>query len=153
MQDDERLTPIELELEAALSGLKPAGAAANRDRVMFLAGRASVCRRNRLWQGTCVFLAAALVASFVARPKPDAVPTHRDPAVNVNREVHSLSLASGPASDVDSARVEALREYVRLRRAVLEQGVDALPASIVSPKDASDSSAPYERLTKFLSAT
>lgn len=153
MQDDERLTPIELELEAALSGLKPAGAGANRDRVMFLAGRASIRRRNRLWQGTCTFLAAALVASFVARPKPDAVPIHRDPAVNVNREVRSLPLASSSTSDVDPAKVEAIREYVRLRRAVLEQGVDALPASTVSPKDASDSSTPYERLTKFLSST
>lgn len=154
MQDDERLTPVERELEAALSGLKPAGAVANRDRVMFLAGRASMHRRNRLWQGVSAFLVVALAASLVARSKPDMPPTEHGVVVATDNQVRSPSAASDTIQDNDPARVKAMRNYMRLRRAVLDRGVDALPNSTVSPASSSDAAAtPRRQLEELLSAT
>ena len=150
---DERLTPSEMELEAALSGLKPAGAIANRDRVMFLAGRASMRRRSHLWQGASAFLTIALIVSLLVRPKPETSLSQRDLIVVVNDQARSLSVASDATSDVDSAKVQAYREYVRLRRAVLERGVDALPAATVAPANESTSSTSYRQLKDLLSAT
>ena len=51
MSNDHGLTPLEQELEAALGGLAPSKAGLRRDQVMFVAGQASIRRRNRIWQG------------------------------------------------------------------------------------------------------
>lgn len=152
MQDDDRLTPMENELAAALAAMKPSPAATSRDHIMFTAGQATARRRSRLWQGASVLLTVALLASLVTRPKPDDTQTHSSLIVAVNDRVLPEPVASSPAGAIDPARVEAFRDHMRLRRAVLEHGIDALPAPPVSPTAGTDRGTAYEQLKEFLSA-
>ncbi len=126
MQNNDRLTPMEKELEAALGGLKPAGAALGRDQVMFGAGQASMHRRSHLWQGVCVCLVGALLISLVTRPGPATGPERR--AETVAYEPPAPLPAFAPVEPIDRQEVEAFRRYVRTRQAVLSRGIEAIPA-------------------------
>ncbi|MBN1362892.1 MAG: hypothetical protein JW993_20000 [Sedimentisphaerales bacterium] len=125
MQNDDKLTPMERELELALGGLKPPGVSVNRDRVMFRAGQASMRRRNHLWQGVSAMLVVLLLTSIVSRPDP-AGPEQRVETVAYEPSV------SSPGEPLDRQQAEAFRQYVRTRQAVLDRGIEALPASPVS---------------------
>lgn len=148
MQDD-RLTPTEREIEAALGGLHISHAGVSRDAVMFDAGRASARRRDRLWQGASSVLALLLLVSVLSRsddrisqPPPETVA--QLPPVPVSRAV--------AADPVDTERARAFREYIRTRRAVLDRGVEAIEAS----SGTRDSFAPpltRESLDELLSST
>jgi hypothetical protein len=129
MQDDDRLTSMEKELEAALGGLKPSGAGISRDRVMFAAGQASVRRRGHVWQGVSAALVVLLLVSLAWRPGPTGpqpsleTVAHKPPAI-------STTLTSREA--IDQRGVEAFRRYVRTRRAVLTHGIEVLPVAPAS---------------------
>jgi len=122
MRNDDGMTPLERELEAALGGLAPARANIDRDCVMFRAGRASVRRKNRLWQGLSSILVILLLVSIVSRPQSTPRERRADTVV-----YNTPSLSPSVAATVDENRAEAFRQYVRTRRAVLDQGVEALP--------------------------
>ncbi len=146
---DDRLTPIERELEAVLSGLHIRPAGVSRDAVMFDAGRASARRRNRLWQGASSVLALLLLVSVLSRsddgisqPPPEAVA--QQPPVPASRAV-----AIDP---VDAERARVFREYIRTRRAVIDRGVEAIEA----PSEPRERFAPpltRESLDELLSST
>ena len=124
MQDDDRLTPMEQELEAALGGLKPAGTALNRDYVMYQAGQTSARRRNHLWQGVSGVLVVLLVASMTWRPRPAG------PQPRVETLAYGLSAAPvevSSAEPIDRQQAEAFRHYIRMRQAVLNRGMEAIP--------------------------
>jgi len=125
MQNHEGLTPTERELAAALAGLKPAGTSLNRDQVMFAAGRASTRRNNRLWQSLASLLAVVLLISLVSRPKPAPSDVAPGPAI-ANSQVKPASRTIEP---VDPARLDAYRQFVRTRRAVLNRGIEGLRSS------------------------
>jgi hypothetical protein len=129
MQDDDRLTPMDKELEAALGGLKPSGAAISRDRVMFAAGQAAAHRHGRVWQGVSGLLAALLLASIVWHPGP-AGPAQR--VETVAYEPPAVLPTASLAEPIDRQEVEAFRRYVRTRRAVLNRGIEAIPVSPAS---------------------
>ena len=124
MRNDEGMTPSERELEAALAGLAPARSGIDRDRVMFDVGRFSVRRSKRLWQGLSSVLVVLLLASVLARPTLSGA--ERGPEV-VPRSIAAVSTRS--LEPVDQQQIEAFRQYVRTRQAVLDRGVEAIPAS------------------------
>lgn len=124
MRNDEVMTPSERELEAALSGLRPVRSAIDRDRVMFCAGRASVRRSTRLWQGLSSALMVLLLASVLTRPF--AGESERGSETVARPVVRASHRAIEP---VDQGQIEAFRQYVRTRRAVLNRGVEAIEAS------------------------
>lgn len=132
MQDD-RLTPSEERLEAALGSLKPGAASVNRDALMFAAGRASARRQHYVWQGISVSLLVLLAVSIATRPKP-IEPQVREILVTASAQ---SSVAVPPtrrvSEPIDVAEIEAAARYRRLQRAVLERGIEALPASVASP--------------------
>ncbi len=132
MQDEEFLTPAEHELASALGGLQPAATSIDRDRLMFRAGRASVHRRGRLWQGATGSLALALAVSLVVRPAPRQVErivtVAQAPRTQEARRVASMDADRWPR---DARPIQA--GYLRLRNAVLTHGVAALPTPHVSP--------------------
>jgi hypothetical protein len=131
MQDD-RLTPSEERLEAALGSLKPGAALVNRDSLMFAAGRASARRQHYVWQGTSVSLLVLLAVAIATRPKP--IEPHVREIVAVSAQSSAAVPFTRRASEpIDETELAEFAQYVRLRRAVLERGVDALPASVVSP--------------------
>ena len=128
MQDSERqLNPANREMEEALMRLQPAPTAIDRDRLMFRAGQRSVQRRLHVWRGTVVVLAAGFAWSLAVRPAPHQagreVPTT---IVRENPQLHG-SEAWSETTIVLAARGEfSENSYARLRRCVLEQGIDAL---------------------------
>lgn len=124
MRNDEGMTPSERDLQAVLAGLTPARSAIDRDRVMFCAGRASVQRRTRLWQGLSSALVVLLLASVVAGP---FVGDSEGGSETVARPVARASHRA--IEPVDQEQIEAFRQYVRTRRAVLNRGVEAIEAS------------------------
>lgn len=124
MQDHERLTPGEKELEAAWRSLTLTAPNLSRDNVMFLAGRAACRRQMRLWQSVSSGLLVLLLVSIVLRPgsqQPAMVPD------NLAQGVQSAHTAD------DSQRVrqqlQPFRDYVHMRSRLLEHGLDCLPAA------------------------
>lgn len=124
MMDPNGLTPTERELEMALAGLKPAGTSLDRDRVMFTAGQASIRRHQRLWQAAASLLAGILLISILSGPGPDLTEQPSDSITG-----REAAFYRQPIEPADGKRLEDFRQYVRIRRAVLDRGVDALPAS------------------------
>ena len=148
MQNHEGLTSIERELEAALAGLKPAGTGMDRDQVMFAAGRASIRRHNRIWQAIASSLAIVLLISIVSRPKPATIEIAPGSFVN-----HQPSLSPQQVQPVDQKRLDAFRQYVRTRRAVLNRGIEALPPSPVRRARPSEPPLTRESIDELLSST
>ena len=133
MQDDDRLTPSEKEIEIALCGLKPARTTMNRDHVMFLAGRMSARRQGRIWQGASCLLGLVLLGSLIYRPPATGVRTGADGVANNVRSVLPAQSADQPLSSFYHGRAGPAVNYVRMRRAVLNKGIEALPASSPVP--------------------
>jgi hypothetical protein len=148
MRNDDGMTPTEREVEAALAGLRPARSEISRDRVMFCGGQASVRGRARLWQGLSSALLALLLVSVLTRPvvteqdrEPQAVPRP------VARASHQ------PIESVDQGQIEAFRQYVRTRQAVLDRGVEVLPASSGDKRDGIAPPLTRDDLAELLSST
>ena len=124
MPNQDELTPADRELESALGCLRPAGAGMDRGELMFRLGQASVRRRGRIWQGLAAVLVACLAISLIARPAPREV--ERIVRVPVVQPVE----AGETLSPVLVATASALPDnaYLKVRRRVLDRGLDALPA-------------------------
>ena len=129
-------------LQAALARLTPAPDGINIARLLFRAGQASVPRRS--WGWPCATAAAALLAAglgavLLLRPVPP--PAERLVTVSVQRPSQARSASEGTATPAappaasapaatapeDGGRGSGEAEYLRLRREVLANGVDALP--------------------------
>lgn len=147
MQNTDGLTPMDRELEAALGGLRVAPATISRDRVLFDAGRASARRRSRLWQGSSCVLALLLLVSVVSRPTPTA-----ETVAQQQVDISPAALSAASTQAIDAEQVRAFRRYLRMRQAVLERGVDALPASSEIPGGI-DPPLTRENLDELLSST
>ena len=124
MHEDDHLTPAETELERALGRLTPAAAGLDRDRLMFRAGQATGGRGRRRWQAATAVLAAALALAVALSPW------------RAGERVEPSSAPDGPtivqqtpgADEIPSPAAMPGVAYLRLRDAVLDEGLDALPA-------------------------
>ncbi len=153
MRNDSSMTPQEQELEAALAGLTPAPASLDRDRLMFAAGRASIRRRTHFWQGMAAMLAVLLTVSVVAERRPVERSSQPRVAVRAPAPEVPVNVAAGPTSSIERREAEAFRQYMRTRRAVLDQGVDALPASPAVGRQPGDPPLTRDSLRDLLSST
>ncbi len=152
MQDETRLTPSEKEIEAALGGLKPARASMNRDQLMFCAGRASARRHNRIWQVVSGFLGIVLLVSVMYRPPATVVDTGTNIIASNARESVAVNAAGQRRDWSDRRRPDSVADYVRMRRAVLDRGIEALP--VPSPDPSFRDEPPIEeRLKRIPSST
>ncbi|MDY0357938.1 MAG: hypothetical protein RBR19_18795 [Sedimentisphaerales bacterium] len=152
MQNTDGLTPIDRELEAALGGLRVAPATISRNRVMFDAGRASARRRSRLWQGSSCVLTVLLLASVVSRPTPTAPQRPAETVAERKADISPAALSAASTPAIDAEQVRAFRRYLRMRQAVLERGIDALPGSTEIPGSI-DPPLTRENLDELLSST
>jgi hypothetical protein len=133
----EREHPELAAIEAALHSLAPAPAPLDRDRLMFLAGQASVLRRRWLWCGSGAGVAAAIAAVvFIAgvRAKPETavrvvyVPVPPAPGASVQERVTAVSPKAAVASASDAAAWDSGGAgYLRLQRQALRVEFEALP--------------------------
>jgi hypothetical protein len=125
MPEEDHVTPAEEELAAALGRLVPVRPRIDRDRMMFLAGRASARRRLSVWQGATAALVVGLVAAVWLRP---TVPQRRGAAPAPARR--AAAPAAGPVAGPPLRLVPAAgagASYARLRNEVLAAGLAALP--------------------------
>ncbi len=132
------------EFERALAALRPRGSQANRERLMYQAGQASVVGTTAggpiavgvggpagwAWPAmTAVMTLATVVLSVVVfmRPEPEIVRQ----TVYVDRPVPQRAFSSGvmPRATSDSEQV-LTSHYLITRRAVLLLGIDALPSRV-----------------------
>ncbi len=119
MHEDAHLTAAETELERALRRLMPADSGLDRDRVMFRAGQAAGRRGSRPWQAAATGLAAALVlAVTLSTWRAGGPPVPGGPVI-----VHQTP----SADEIPSPAAMPGVAYLRLRAAVLHEGLDALP--------------------------
>ena len=125
MSQDQRLPAEQERFVELLSGLRPAGAGIDRDRLMFLAGQRSMRSRCRAWQGLggllAVMLAATVALQWVAQPARHAPIVAAVPAPQI------VELAAIPPAAADAEDFPRQAAYLKLRRQVLDDGLDALP--------------------------
>ncbi len=124
MSPPHEMTDADRRFERDLARLRPAPCPATPEALILKAHLAAQRRRTRAWQAVAATLAAGLVVSFWARP-------HAPPAEPLAQVQAPVEPAPPPAiwptpSTASAARAEG--DYLRLRDAVLREGVDALPA-------------------------
>ncbi|HET6427804.1 MAG TPA: hypothetical protein VFJ30_05310 [Phycisphaerae bacterium] len=127
MQDHERLTAAEQELERALASLAPAAPPLDRDRLMFQAGRAAGRRGRWFWPSTSAVavVAVVLAVSLTVRPQPRQI----ERVVFVPVESGGAVSVAGPEPEAAEDRWADHARYAAIRNAMLAKGPDALPTS------------------------
>lgn len=150
MHEDLSQTQVKA-LEATLTALTPDSGQLNRDRLLFLAGRASAARRHWLWPATTATLAilsAYLGLGWALQPVPQSVseivhvPVHETvPPPGSNLQPPAV-WASGP--DDDSERWRAQVTSLKRRQEILKWGADALWPSRAAPADNAGPSLEHE---------
>jgi hypothetical protein len=120
MQERQDLNGADAELVEALGGLRPRRTTADRDRLLFEAGRAAGRRGRGSWQCLSGVLTLALCVSVGLHFLPQKAAVEMHPGVAREMEIDAGGLVS-PGPDVGSA------PYLRMRNDVLKKGLDALP--------------------------
>lgn len=155
----EPLDPRVAAVEAALARLAPAPANLDRDRLLYLAGRASAGGRQWAWPtvtAAAMLLAAGLGIALALRPAPPVVErivtiVVKEPAPPVP-EAPSEPPAPRPVVVRAEARDPDWSDYLRLRQQVSRWGVDALPAPrsmhLIDPPGASRFDDPEQLLDR-----
>ncbi len=134
MSEDFR-DPETAALETVLAALVPLADLLDRDQLVFRAGQASVARRGWAWPCTSAILAVLAVTfatALVLRPAPQPVErivSVKEPAPPAPVPEHPARPEPQPpqSGPLIAGNEQAQAEYLKLRRQVLEHGVDALP--------------------------
>jgi hypothetical protein len=130
MNNENRLTPAEMELEAALGGLQPVAVAIERDRLMYRAGQSSARRRNLAWPILSIALSLLLGVSLLHQPESQVQTVEREKLVYITKPAPRTQPALQMAAQTglpDPYQVQAQANYVKLRDKVLTEGLDVLP--------------------------
>jgi hypothetical protein len=115
--EENKLTPAERELEAALGRLRPVAPAINMQQIATLALVRRERTRTRMWQAAAAIFALAAGAAMILRPKPAVI----------ERLVRTEATAPAVANyDVIKPLVQADFAYLKLRKRVMSYGVDAI---------------------------
>lgn len=122
--------------ESELRGLRPAAGAIDRDRLMYLAGRASVECGTRIARfGWPLASAALLLLSVTLAARQMIWPTEKERIVYVQRGGNAqVAIASSTAFSELLSRPPTIRsaegdvDYLQLRNIVLMRGIEAVPS-------------------------
>jgi hypothetical protein len=124
-------------LEAALGGMRPAAGAIDRDRLMYLAGRASVDRGRRIARfGWPLASAALLLLSVTLLARQTIWPGGKERIVYLqsgDNEQVAIATSHGfpdlPSSWPPTTHsAEGDSDYLQLRNVVLTRGIEAVPS-------------------------
>ena len=133
MQEPRPLDHGEKELEKALGGLRLAPFAPDVEQLWYRAGLAAGRRRARIWQAVAAAVALAAAGAVTWRPKP--TPVFVDRVVTVRQDVPTEPVrALTAAEDAPAPIVSA--DYLRLRDAVVQKGLDAVPPMAIGAGEA-----------------
>ena len=121
----EDLDNFAADMERRLESLSPRPVQAGRDRLMYEAGRRKERRTLRLWQSMAGTLAAVVAVSIFIRPEPRPIEqiAAKEPPAAATAAVIARHEPSTAQSWDDLPRPA----YLRIRQAVLDHGIDALP--------------------------
>ncbi|MFC1760505.1 hypothetical protein ACFL6U_00310 [Planctomycetota bacterium] len=111
------------DFEQALGRLQPHVGCASLDRLLFEAGRASKTNKQRPWQVLSGVLGLLLVCSLVGQLGPS------ESVISVQEDDFVVVTWSPPHDVAPDKRLFSSRDYLAMRRAVLERGVEALPSA------------------------
>jgi hypothetical protein len=160
MSENLNTEPLEA-FERALSQFTPAPPSIDRDRLMFLAGKASAAPgtqysvlstqyfgRKWLWPAStavCAATSLALAVALFLRPTPHTIVVSRELPVILPAPSAAQAIASQPdppvliARAVDFKTPVAANTYLKTREVALRMGLDALgsPAYSAEPAEAS----------------
>ncbi len=128
-------------VEAVLLSLKPKPSSLERDRVLFLAGRASLRRRGPgSWLWPCATAASLLAAVtlggvLLVRGGPNVVErvVYIEATAPTGESTVAGDTVGGDSVGDWPVRKELRTDYLQLRRLVLTEGVDALPELRATP--------------------
>lgn len=141
----DRVNPDLEATQSAFSSLQPAPSRVDRDRLMYLAGQAASAassvdvRRPRAgWWWPCSTAASLLVAAtfaslWLARGEPEVRIVYRDPPVAVPQPPNEPDEAIDVVVDDASSWRSWRTDYLRLRRLVMTDGVEAMPPPGAAP--------------------
>ncbi|MGD0383766.1 MAG: hypothetical protein ABSA77_09605 [Thermoguttaceae bacterium] len=146
---EKRLNEELAAVEAALASLKPAAAGADRDRVMFLAGRASANaylppthRLKTQWLWPCTTAVSLLLAiassgmlflSGTAKGEKEAAYTKSNQILWYEHVQKETPEVKRPRPRPSSGRDNIPMDYLSLNRLITEKGVEALPGRLWIP--------------------
>ena len=142
MDSKEQLTRADQELQAALGRLEPAEVSIDLDRTMFLAGRASVRPNRWLWPSVAATLAVLLVVLLIN----GSIFTQAQRAVYVEVEQSKPAM---PMVNWQEKMHHGQASYLKLRRAVLEHGLAALPMPTSTGTPWQDSQDPMRNMPRM----
>jgi hypothetical protein len=138
-------------LETALSALTPDAGRLSRDRLLFLAGRASAARRRWAWPAAAAafaVLSAGLGLGWALRPAPQGVSAVTYVLVReaVPPPAPPPAWAATPRAEPDDGgeRWRAQVASLKRRQEILKWGVDALGPSRAAPADDAGPSLEHE---------
>ena len=146
---EERLNDELDALETALASLSPKGSGVDRDRVMYLAGRAAARKSplpaervgtSRLWHvatALSLLTAVSFGGMLLVRGGPEVVYIYRNEPTGVSQPDRPEVAVQ---DDHRPQQVQILADYLRLRRLVLADGLNALPSR--KPRPGSRGSVP-----------
>ena len=143
MDSNEQLTRADQELQAALGRLEPAEVSIDRDRTMFLAGQASVRPSRWLWPSVAATLAVMLVVLLIN----GSIFTQAQRVVYV--EVEQPKLIMPTVGWQGDYRQHKRANYLKLRDAVLEHGLAALPMPTSTGTPWQDSQGPMRNIPRM----
>ncbi len=126
MFDEQHLNSADRELESTLRSLSPRAAGSSRDELMFRAGRQSLQRSVRLWQGSTATLAAMVLVGLIVRPWPaqqGAAPQLVEHATPPRPGPQTPITTTPDAKLFDLARPTYLVQV----EALMEHGLSAMP--------------------------
>ncbi len=130
---DEALDPQLSAFENKLRALAPRGQNFNRDRLLYLAGRASIQRVANLWRMCALgstLAAAGLFGLVCVWPVRDVHHFEIVPLAPTVQQPHDSGPLADAASDLSAPRFERTHEpfnQLELRKLAFQHGVDALP--------------------------
>jgi hypothetical protein len=71
-------------------------------------------------------------------------------AADADRQVHLATSSARSHDSLDKEQIRAFRDYIRMRQAVLDRGVQALPASRTPRSESSEPPLTREHLAEIL---
>ncbi len=138
MQEQDDLSGAERKLVGAMKRLQPAAGGLDASKVMFEAGRRAAHRHLAVWRGTAIACVGVLGMSIWLRPRAIERTVYVNaPAVVESSPTETVAVALTPPV--------AGFEYLKLRTAVLERGLAALPNAQMSNGCAVETAMPSKR--------
>jgi len=119
MQNENKLTSVQQEMQSALGSLQPSRAGIDRDELMFNAGLSVGSSKKRPWQVLSVVVTLMLACSVVLHTNLWTAGKAQQNWQYTQQETPTITIAKWDSNHKAGS-------YIQLRNKVLDDGIDAL---------------------------